>query len=257
MTSPRRAIERDRPSAKVVVAVVIAVLVTLGGGAAWLLGPSRGGSSAGPGPETAQTAASATQSPGASATPAGSTSTPTDAGSSATSGSVTGQQALENCRAQIGKVQTVVDAASSGIDHWRRHVQAQTDRFEGRIDEARMRAEFAETKLAGPEDVRRYDAAVAANTGDAGGCQPPQAAPAEIAGQLEACRRRFEVLEGGLGQADTTMNDWKTHLADMQRSASSHVPHAQDVWLEAWRKAPPNLQAWAATQQSIADAPAC
>lgn len=261
MTAPRRAIRPDGPSAKVVVAVVIAALVALGGGAAWLLSSTRGGSSAGSGPGSAQSADSAPQQPGdpTSIPPAGSTATSAHVESSASAASTTGtgQQALENCRAQIGKVQTVIDAASVGIDHWRRHVQAQTDRFDGRIDETRMRAEFAETKLAGPEDVRRYDAAIAANTADAGGCQPPQAAPAELAGQLEACRRRFEVLKGGLGQADTTMNDWKTHLADMQRSASGQVPHAQDVWLEAWRKAPPNLQAWAATQRSIASAPAC
>lgn len=212
-----------------------------------LLSPGRGGNSAAPGPRSEQAADG--------------TSQPTDAGPSAgvttTSGPGEAQQALENCRAQVDALQTVIDAASVGIEHWRRHVQAQTDLFDGRINETRMRAEFSETKLAGPEDVRRYDAAVAANNADVGACEPPQAGPADLTTQFGACRRRFDALEGGLGQADTTMDDWRNHLAAMQRSATGQVPHAQDVWLETWRKAPPNLQAWSATQRTIAAAPTC
>lgn len=264
MTAPRRAIKPEGPSTRVVVALIIAGLVALGGGAAWLLSSARSGSTASPGPGSTQSAGRTTQPTGdrASNVPSGNTepsgaNPSTGAASSAPSDPGTARQALENCRARVGRVQTVIDAASVGIDHWRRHVQAQTDQFEGRIDETRMRAEFSETKLAGPEDVRRYDAAVATNTGGASACVPPQAAPADLAAQLDACRRRDEVLGAGLKQADITMNDWKKHLADMRRSAAGEVPHAQDVWLETWRKAPPNLEAWAGTQRSIGAAPAC
>ena len=40
------------------------------------------------------------------------------------------------------------------------------------------------------------------------------------------------------------MGDWKSHLADMQRSREVHVDNAQQVWLEAYRAAPPNINAY-------------
>jgi hypothetical protein len=40
------------------------------------------------------------------------------------------------------------------------------------------------------------------------------------------------------------MGDWKQHLADMQRSAVEHNNDAQEIWIEAYKAAPPNINAY-------------
>lgn len=249
MTSPRRAIGPAGPSTVKVVAAVLALLVLVGGGAWYALGRTGDAGTAGSQPSQSPTPSAPSE---AATAPASAPAT-----ASATPDTSAARQALQTCRTKVGTQQAVVDEASTGIDHWRRHVQAQTDLFDGRISEEQMKAEFKATKTAGPDDVRRYEAAVAANAAQGAGCETVSGAPAELAGQLEACTRRSDGLGAGLGQADTTMGDWKSHLAAMQRSSTSHVPHAQDIWLEAWKAAPPNLNAWAETQRAIAGAPAC
>jgi hypothetical protein len=131
-----------------------------------------------------------------------------------------------------------------GIGHWNRHVQAQTDQFSGAITLERMREIFAETRLAGPDDVRRYRKAVRAHAAAAGSCTAQPGWPAAITTELTACAERAEAQRPTLGAAADGMTDWTRHLVGMQQSKSGNVHDAQGIWLRVWRAAPPHLQAW-------------
>ena len=57
--------------------------------------------------------------------------------------------------------------------------------------------------------------------------------------------------------AAAAMGDWKQHLADMQRSREVHVEDAHQVWIEAYKAAPPNINAYDRAAERFKKAPKC
>jgi hypothetical protein len=56
--------------------------------------------------------------------------------------------------------------------------------------------------------------------------------------------------------AAPAMGDWKQHLADMQRSREVHLENAQRIWIEAYKAAPPNINAYKKAVREF-KAPSC
>ena len=47
-----------------------------------------------------------------------------------------------------------------------------------------------------------------------------------------------------LAAADDGMEDWVKHLGDMRRSEQGKIHNPQQKWLETWRAAPKNIDAY-------------
>lgn len=186
---------------------------------------------------------------------------PKSAPSENASGS-TGEQeavtkAVSDCRREVALTESVLQAAGPGVDHWRQHVQAQTDLTLGRNTEAETKAIWKRTKLPGPSDVAKYQTARSGHKAVDGACKPVKGAETDQAEQLKQCRARLDKVRLALGGADLAMGDWADHLADMRKSAGGHVHNAQEVWLDTWRAAPPNLEKYTAAMDALAKTKSC
>jgi hypothetical protein len=246
----------------VVVPIVVALLVVaaaVGAQQGWFSGGGSAASNASPSVmasrQTAQPTPSPTSATSATETPSASATTPA-ADSSAEESAAHAEQVLEECRSSVEAADDVLEAAEEGIGHWSEHVQAQTDANAGDISETEMDAIFTRTRKAGDDDVRRYEDAVDEAVDRSASCRVPQGAPAEIADKLENCAERDEAQQPVLEAAKDAMDDWESHLADMRRSASSHVHDARGVWLRAWRAAPRHIKAYDKAEDKF-DAPRC
>lgn len=166
------------------------------------------------------------------------------------------RRALAACQAGVRARDDVIEAASTGVGHWSEHVQAQTDVNAGKMTTATMDAIFKRTRLAGADDVRRYEEAVSTSEDRSAGCDPVAGAPTEISDQLETCLERSKAQRPVLAAGADGMGDWKSHLADMRRSRTHHVDDAQGVWLRAWRAAPTHIKAYQQATEEF-DAPKC
>ncbi len=255
MVEPRYAAEPPdgRHRSRKWLATLVAVAVVLAGAATWLLWPDRQQDvSAADGQHSASPAGGdRTASPTASAAPS-SSGTP-----SSQSGDSAAVAAVQSCRAQISSEEKIIDAARTGVEHWADHVQSQTDRFAGRISESQMKVIWVQTKLAGPADVERYSELADEHPERKNACQDVDGAPKDIARTLATCRQRQDVIKPLLSASDKAMADWEHHLADMRRSASGQAHHAEQVWLDTWRKAPKNIKAFQAADEKLQEAPAC
>jgi len=52
------------------------------------------------------------------------------------------------------------------------------------------------------------------------------------------------------------MRDWQSHLSAMMHSRMEDVPDAEEVWLKAWRAAPPHIRAFQKAERKY-DPPRC
>jgi len=172
-------------------------------------------------------------------------------------GELVATKAMNDCRREVARAESVLEAAGDGVTHWREHVQAQTDLSLGRNSLDETKAIWKRTKLAGPSDVAKYETAKAGYKAAAKACQPVQAADEDQAANLKTCRTRLDKVRASLAAADRVIDDWADHLADMRKSAAGHVHNAQEVWMNTWRAAPPNLDKYAAAVDTLAKTKSC
>lgn len=196
--------------------------------------------------------------PSATSSDASSSGSPSESSSPGGDGTAAAEakRALAACQAGVRARDDVIEAASTGVGHWSEHVQAQTDVYAGKLSTESMDAIFKRTRLAGPDDVRRYQEAVSAAEDRSAGCDPVASAPAAVSDQLQSCLQRSKAQEPLLKAGADGMDDWESHLADMRRSRMHHVDDAQGVWLRAWRAAPGHIKAYQQANEEF-DAPAC
>ncbi|WP_344018986.1 hypothetical protein, partial [Microlunatus capsulatus] len=146
--------------------------------------------------------------------------------------------------------------ARTGVGHWAEHVQAQTDADEQRVSVAEMDGIFARTRLAGPADLERWDDAREAHDDADGACAAVDgAAPAQTSA-LQRCADRDDAQRELVRAAGPAMGAWRDHLQDMMRSRMEDVPDAEQVWLDAWRAAPPAIEAFEEAERAY-DPPRC
>lgn len=260
MARPRRAADAPPPSPlmrRIAILCTVPVVVIAAAAAGVLLWSAQQ-NPAGIPPNPASTNAAVP--PSSSAAPSNDPA-PKSGPSEDASGS-TGEQAeiaeaVADCRREVGRAESVLDAAGPGVDHWRQHVQAQTDLSLDRNTEAETKAIWKRTKLAGPSDIAKYQTARSGHTSVADACKAVEGAEDDKADQLQQCRARLDKVRAALSSADLAMGDWADHLADMRKSAGGHVHNAQDVWLDTWRAAPPNLEKYATAMDALAKTKSC
>jgi len=163
--------------------------------------------------------------------------------------------ALAACSQKVAAARQVVDVARTGVSHWHTHVQARTDMLDGRISVERMDALWKRTRLAGPADQQRfksvleqYDAAPA--------CQVPGGSTSQKASD---CATDWKAAHGAVTASRRAMGDWQSHLSHMAAFAAGQMTaaQAQQMWVESWRTAPTNIDAFDRAERTLASAPAC
>jgi hypothetical protein len=211
------------------------------------------------GPTTSPAAVS-TPTAAVPSTPTTTTATPTPSASAkatATPASTEAVRAMEACKKRVRAADEVLGEAATGIGHWEAHVDAERKARRGDISGDEQKAIFKETRLKGPADQKRYaDARRDYERARDAFCGKAEGADAKVAATLSKCRERA-VAQGPLMRAAAAaMDDWKSHLADMQRSREVHVDNAQAVWIAAYRAAPKNIDAYEKAVEDF-DAPRC
>lgn len=164
--------------------------------------------------------------------------------------------ALKACQGKVAAADGVLAAAKTGVTHWAAHVQAQTDRSNGKISVGNMKGRFAKTRSAGPEDQRRYSSALANYRNTKIPCDPVKGAAPAVATRLDQCLARSKAQQPLMKAGASGMADWQHHLASMKRSSKEYVPNAKKIWLDAWRAAPKNINAYRQAVDNF-DAPSC
>ena len=164
---------------------------------------------------------------------------------------------MESCQQRVRAADDVLEEARTGIAHWESHVSAERDAAANKISVAKRQAIFKATRLKGPTDQKRYaDAQRAYDRVRDASCGKAKGADAEVTATLATCRERAKAQEPLMAAAAKPMGDWKSHLADMQRSRRVHVNNAQKVWLQAYKAAPPNINAYEKALRNF-DPPRC
>jgi hypothetical protein len=240
----RRAIPR-RPRALDFVIVIVALLV-VGAVAVLLLWP--GSLTATIRRDTAPSAATESSphlTPDATASPSASASQSDTRKPAASPASQAVVQAMNSCRNRVRAADEVIRQARTGVQHWDAHVDAERRAAEGDITVAERQRIFKETRLQGPGDQKRYaDALRGYDKVKDASCGKSKGADAKTAATLARCQQRANAQSPVMRTGAAAMGDWKQHLADMQRSRKVHVADAQQVWLEAYKAAPPNINAF-------------
>lgn len=157
------------------------------------------------------------------------------------------QQVLSTCRSKVRAGDTVIDRAEVGVSHVSEYVKARSDATAGRITQADMTRIINRVQLAGPRDLRRYQAAVKAYADRGQPCASaswPSSASSEMADHLKGCARREAAQAPVLASAANLSQDWEAHQADMRRSRTGHVQTTQATWIRTWSVALPHLAAW-------------
>jgi hypothetical protein len=157
------------------------------------------------------------------------------------------------CAAEVAAAEGEVSAARVTAGHWREHVQARTALLDGRISQAKTKAIWKRTRLAGPADLQRLTAATTTQQRLRGGCANAPGAAGT------ACRQRLTVLAAAAAAGQATAHDWQAHLAMMAAHKAGEMDneHAQTMWVAAWRAAPANLTAFAHADATLARTTPC
>jgi hypothetical protein len=227
MSKARRAIHRSRGPLVLALGLSVAVIAAAGVAIA-MIGPDDGSPSGQPSP-TASTPAQTAKTVQRAVAPA------------------------DACNAVLAATGAVLTAARTAAGHWREHVAARTDLLAGKNSEAVTREIWKRTRLAGPADIARLDAALVAQRSSAGGCATLTGASAA------ACNHRLKVLQTAAAANRAAAADWERHLAMMAAHAAGDfgAEHAQHLWVAAWSGATRNLNAAARADTTLVEAPTC
>jgi hypothetical protein len=162
---------------------------------------------------------------------------------------------MSACRDEQAAVVRVVAAATRGADHWRGHIDAQAAWADGKITEEQKKARYKATRLAGPNDIERYESAIARldDTDVACDALPGATEPAQ------ACQKREQALVEAMAAGEVAIMDWKAHLDNMAAFAEEEfgVSHAQMLWEESFAGAPTKLAAFDRAKLAVREAPRC
>lgn len=167
-------------------------------------------------------------------------------------------QSIRACSAQLSRASTVVEAAARGVSDWSDHVQARTDMLAGRISVTTMDAIWKRTRLAGPADQSRFQAA-SKGYQSTSRCGELRVAPASSADRAAGCVARATAATRAVAAAEMAMRDWQSHLANMSMHADGRMNSvtAQRKWVSAWRQAPPHVAAYRSARATLDKAPPC
>ena len=247
MVQARRA--KVRPVRLIIPLAVAAALVAGGLFAAWKLWPDA--TTAGPQAQSSTTAAESQASSTAVSSPSPSETT--------SPASAAAEEALAACQTRVRAADDVLKQGKIGVENWTEHVQAQKDYNAGNATTDEMKARFKKTRLRGPNDLKRYNEALATYKDLDGSCAKAEGADSEVAAALATCQKRSKAQEPVLEATAAGMKDWKAHQQFMQRNAlhkAGSPSQALDTWLEQYSAAPKNINAFKKANKNF-DAPEC
>jgi hypothetical protein len=255
MAKPRRAV-RSRVSGRVLLSSSLLGITAIAAFAVWQLSDSEASVALPAAEESAVIETASTPSPSSTPTPVASASAKPSATAAAEANGVDWSAVVAGCKRSVGARDAVISRAATGIGHWSEHVRAQTDANAGKISVDDMKKSFMRTRLLGPSDVSSYRGALDAAADSSGGCSA-KGAPADVAATLGRCAKRQSAQKPVLVAGARGMNDWTSHLAAMRRNKNGHVHNAQQVWIDAWRAAPPNIKAFDRASATFDGAASC
>ncbi len=167
--------------------------------------------------------------------------------------------ALVRCRDTLRAADAAIAAGGIGVQHWQDHLGAQSNLAAGRWTLSRTAAVWTRTRLAGPADVDRFTAAYRSYRQVGDDC----AAVARVSGTYHAravdCAKAQRAADRTVEAIRAVLDDWAHHLRRMAdfRDGDLAAVQAQDMWIHAWRAAPPALDNLAAARTALARAPGC
>jgi hypothetical protein len=232
------------------------VIIPLAIAAALLIGGSFAAVKFWPDATTAGPQANSPSSPAESQGPSTAESSPSP---SVDPASAAAKEALAACQAKVRAADEVIKQGKTGVEHWAEHIQAQKDNIDGKATVDEMRARFKATRLAGPEDLKRYNEAKAAYKDLEGSCAEVEGADTEVAAALTDCSERSQAQKPLMAATAEGMKDWKNHLAFMQRNAVHQAgtpKEAAATWWQQYLAAPKNINAFKEATENF-DAPRC
>ena len=165
---------------------------------------------------------------------------------------------IRACAEELSLASTVVHAAARGVSDWSGHVQARTDMLQGRISVTAMEAIWKRTRLAGPADQSRFQAARKRyqSTSHCRGLRDASTSNADLAA---GCASRAQVAATAVSAAELAMRDWQSHLGNMVMHADGRMNSvvAQRKWVAAWRHAPRHIAAYRSARLALDKATPC
>ena len=162
------------------------------------------------------------------------------------------------CRARIAAAEQLVAAARPGVQNWSEHIRARASLLAGRTTRTEATQVWTRTRLAGPRDIQRFEAAVLVfNRHSRANSQCGVAGDANRL--TAACRTRADRAVREVGAVRRVMDDWEHHLHDMAalRRGDVDASVAQARWEQAWRTGLANLDALRRAEAAVRSAPAC
>jgi hypothetical protein len=240
-----------RPVRVIIPLAVAAALLVGGSFAAWKFWPET--TTAGPQAESSATAVESQAPSTAESSPSPSETATADAASAAAT------KALAACQARVRAADDVLKQGKIGVENWTEHVQAQKDYNADKATTDEMKARFKKTRLRGPNDLKRYDKALATYKDLDGPCAKVEGADSEVATALAKCQKRSNAQEPVLKATAGGMKDWRAHQKFMQRNALHQAGSASDAlatWLKQYRAAPKNINAFKKADKNF-DPPKC
>ena len=167
-------------------------------------------------------------------------------------------EAVDTCVGELADVEAAVASARPGVRSWQDHVRARTDMLADRISEARMEAIYERTMHKGHAAQERFAAALSDVA-----APEPCGALAEVEDGSDArvgdCTTRSQAAGKALVAAESTMEEWQSHLRHMAEYADGgmRTGKAMALWVKAWRQAPEGIAAYGDGRADLAAAPAC
>jgi hypothetical protein len=186
-------------------------------------------------------------------------SSPSPSTTSSATASAASQEALAACQTLVRAADDVLKQGKIGVENWTEHVQAQKDYNAGKATTDEMKARFKKTRLRGPNDLKRYDKALATYKDLDGSCAKVEGADSEVATALAKCQKRSNAQEPVLKATAGGMKDWRAHQKFMQRNALHQAGSASEAlatWLKQYRAAPKNINAFKKADRNF-EAPSC
>lgn len=242
-------------STRIIPAVVAGALALLVTGSAWALWPAESDETTTVAEDTAGSSEESTGTEDAVAV--NDDGEGSGEGDSVSTGSESGDDdALGRCRSVVDAADEVVEAGRIAGQHWNTHVTSQYRRNAGKISEATMKKNFARTREAGPDDMKRWGSATATLESASGTCQAGDEMTQEAVATLEQCQARREAQDRMIDLTRPVVADWNAHLEDMAASAAGTVDDPMAAWVKAYRAAGSNLDPWNKARKNY-DPPVC
>lgn len=225
-SAPRKA--RGRRPLVVVLCLVGAIVVLVGGGAAWAF--TRG-------PLSSSRAAAMT-----SATP---TRTPVPA-------------PIIDCKESVRAGDAAVSKAYQSYNDWYLHVKAQWDLDKGKITVPQALHIWDVTHARGSLDVNAADASRIIYQRQRDACSKvPSDVPARYASAVTDCKSRSGVIDKTMTAGMKVGDEWADHVLKEHQKRSIDPYNYHLMWVKAVRKAPKALDAFKKAYTEYKKAPAC